>query len=110
MNAKGGKWSIRLRKGVADRLWEDLILALIGDQFEDEDEVCGCVLSVRIQEDIISIWNKDESNNQVLNRIRETTRRVLNLPTSTVFEYKSHNESLQDKGSFRKLPAAHDRV
>ncbi|KAG8714770.1 hypothetical protein FRC11_007181 [Ceratobasidium sp. 423] len=70
MNVKGGKWSIRLRKGVADRLWEDLILALIGDQFEDEDEVCGCVLSVRTQEDIISIWNKDESNSQVLNRIR----------------------------------------
>ncbi|KAJ1306695.1 hypothetical protein OPQ81_007687 [Rhizoctonia solani] len=110
MNAKGGKWSIRLRKGVADRLWEDLILALIGDQFEDEDEVCGCVLSVRIQEDIISIWNKDESNSQVLDRIRETTRRVLNLPATTVFEYKSHNESLQDKGSFRKLPAANDRV
>ncbi|GAB1518362.1 hypothetical protein RhiTH_001421 [Rhizoctonia solani] len=110
MNVKGGKWSIRLRKGVADRLWEDLILALIGDQFEDEDEVCGCVLSVRIQEDIISIWNKDESNSQVLNRIRDTTRRVLNLPPSTTFEYKSHNESLQDKGSFRKLPATNDRV
>ncbi|CAE6449889.1 unnamed protein product [Rhizoctonia solani] len=111
MNVKGGKWSIRLRKGVADRLWEDLILALIGDQFEDEDEVCGCVLSVRIQEDIISVWNKDESNSQVLNRIRETTRRVLNLPPSTTFEYKSHNESLQDKGSFRKMPpAANDRV
>ncbi|CAE6473071.1 unnamed protein product [Rhizoctonia solani] len=110
MNVKGGKWSIRLRKGIADRLWEDLILALIGDQFEDEDEVCGCVLSVRIQEDIISVWNKDESNSQVLNRIRETTRRVLNLPPSANFEYKSHNESLQDKGSFRKLPAVNDRV
>ncbi|ELU43477.1 eukaryotic translation initiation factor 4E class II [Rhizoctonia solani AG-1 IA] len=106
MNVKGGKWSIRLRKGVADRLWEDLILALIGDQFEDEDEVCGCVLSVRIQEDIISIWNKDESNTMS----RDTTRRVLNLPPSTTFEYKSHNESLQDKGSFRKLPATNDRV
>jgi translation initiation factor 4E len=70
MNVRGGKWSIRLRKGVADRLWEDLILALIGDQYEDEDEVCGCVLSVRIQEDIISVWNKDESNSQILTRIR----------------------------------------
>lgn len=109
LNVNGGKWSIRLRKGVADRLWEDLILALIGDQFEDEDEVCGCVLSVRIQEDIISIWNKDEGNSQVLTRIRETARRVLNLPASAVFEYKSHNESLQDKSSFRKLPA-NDRV
>ncbi|QRV74001.1 eukaryotic translation initiation factor 4E type 2 [Ceratobasidium sp. AG-Ba] len=113
MNVRGGKWSIRLRKGVADRLWEDLILGLIGDQYEDEDEVCGCVLSVRIQEDILSVWNKEESNPQILERIRETTRRILNLPASAVFEYKSHNESLQDKSSFRKPPAAtaaNDRV
>lgn len=62
MNKDGGKWIIRLRKGVADRLWEDLILALIGDQFDADDEVCGCVLSVRAQEDIISVWNKDHSD------------------------------------------------
>lgn len=56
-NRKGGKWIVRLKKGVADRYWENLMLALIGDQFgEAGEEICGAVLSVRNGEDIISIW------------------------------------------------------
>lgn len=56
-NKKGGKWVVRLKKGVADRYWEDLMLALIGEQFGDAgEEVCGAVMSVRNGEDIISIW------------------------------------------------------
>lgn len=56
-NRKGGKWVVRLKKGVADRYWEDLMLALIGEQFGDAgEEVCGAVMSVRNGEDILSIW------------------------------------------------------
>ena len=60
-NKKGGKWIVRLKKGVADRYWEDLLLALIGDQFnEASEEVCGAVLSVRNGEDILSIWTRTD--------------------------------------------------
>lgn len=56
-NRKGGKWIVRLKKGVADRYWESLMLALVGDQFgEAGEEICGVVVSVRNGEDIISIW------------------------------------------------------
>lgn len=56
-NKKGGKWIVRLKKGVADRYWEDLLFGIIGDQFgEASEDVCGVVLSVRNGEDIISIW------------------------------------------------------
>lgn len=34
-NAKGGKWIIRLPKGLASRYWEEIILALIGGQYVD---------------------------------------------------------------------------
>jgi hypothetical protein len=60
-NKKGGKWIVRLKKGVADRYWEDLILAIVGDQFaEASEEVCGAVLSVRNGEDILSIWTRND--------------------------------------------------
>lgn len=59
VNRKGGKWVVRMKKGVADRYWEDLLLALIGDQFGDAGEdVCGAVLSMRNGEDILSIWTR----------------------------------------------------
>lgn len=47
---------MRLRKGLAARYWEAIILAMLGGQFRVGDEICGCVLSVRYQEDILSVW------------------------------------------------------
>lgn len=59
VNRKGGKWVVRMKKGVADRYWEDLLLSLIGDQFgEAGEDVCGAVLSMRNGEDILSIWTR----------------------------------------------------
>ncbi|KAH6916007.1 eukaryotic translation initiation factor 4E member 2 [Coprinopsis sp. MPI-PUGE-AT-0042] len=121
LNITGGKWIIRLRKGVSDRLWEDLVLAVVGDLFDDcrsssgEDggeggagekekdypEICGCTISVRQSEDIISLWNRVEVNRQGREKIRDTIRKVLNLPPTTIMEYKTNNDSMQDKSSFR---------
>jgi len=101
LNIEGGKWIIRLRKGISDRLWEDLVLGIIGDQFEEEDKICGCVLSVRSQEDILSVWNRNEKDSVARGRISDTIRKLLNLPPSTIMEYKSNNDSMQDKSSFR---------
>ncbi|KAK1784125.1 hypothetical protein P4O66_021158, partial [Electrophorus voltai] len=48
-NKSGGKWIIRLRKGLASRCWENLILAMLGEQFMVGEEICGAVVSVRFQ-------------------------------------------------------------
>lgn len=65
-NKKGGKWVVRLKKGVADRYWEDLLLAMIGDQFaEASDEVCGAVLSVRSGEDVLSVWTRIDGGRNI---------------------------------------------
>lgn len=65
-NKKGGKWILRLKKGVADRYWEDLLLGMIGDQFmEAGEEVCGAVVSVRPGEDVISVWTKNNGGRNV---------------------------------------------
>ncbi|KAG6214583.1 hypothetical protein E4U23_003393 [Claviceps purpurea] len=93
-NRKGGKWVVRLKKGVADRYWEDLLLCLIGDQFGDAgEEVSGAVLSVRNGEDILSIWTRTVGG-RVL-KIRETMKHVLNFPPNTRVEFKSHDSSIQ---------------
>lgn len=120
----GGKWIIRLRKGLASRCWENLILAMLGEQFMVGEEICGAVVSVRfqvkprnadthcfhlvthcqlrhgfsascLQEDIISIWNKTASDQATTARIRDTLRRVLNLPPNTIMEYKTHTDSIK---------------
>ncbi|XP_057302159.1 eukaryotic translation initiation factor 4E type 2-like isoform X2 [Hydractinia symbiolongicarpus] len=100
-NKNGGKWIVRLKKGLASRCWENLILAMLGEQFMVGPEVCGAVVSLRYQEDIISIWNRNASDQATTSRIRDTLRRVLNLPQNTIMEYKAHMASLTDHSSYR---------
>ena len=78
-NKAGGKWMVRLKKGIASRYWEDVILAVIGEQFDVGSEVCGAVLSVRNTEDIISIWNKTADNLEAINKIRYSRYGLLRL-------------------------------
>ena len=111
-NKFGGKWIVRLRKGekmylflhgiiipivsgLASRCWENLVLAMLGEQFMVGEEICGAVVSIRFQEDILSIWNRSACDTAVTARIRDTFKRVLNLASSTVIEYKAHNDSIK---------------
>ena len=48
-NNFAGKWIVRLRKGLASRCWENLIMAMLGEQFMVGEEVCGAVVSIRYQ-------------------------------------------------------------
>uniref|UniRef100_A0A8I3WQW0 Eukaryotic translation initiation factor 4E type 2 n=1 Tax=Callithrix jacchus TaxID=9483 RepID=A0A8I3WQW0_CALJA len=102
-NKNGGKWIIRLTKGLASCCWENLILAMLGEQFMVGEEICGAVVSVSFQEDIISIWNKTASNQATTARIRDTLRRVLNLPPNTIMEYKTHTDSIKINNNNNKL-------
>jgi translation initiation factor 4E len=112
-NKRGGKWIVRLKKGVADRYWEDLLLAIVGDQFaEASEEVCGAVLSVRNGEDILSIWTRNNGGRVLKIRydpepkyevtlltilFRETMKRILIFPPETKVEWKSHDSSIQQR-------------
>ncbi|EFJ13594.1 hypothetical protein SELMODRAFT_446282 [Selaginella moellendorffii] len=100
-NRNGGKWIVRFKKIVSGRFWEDLVLAMIGDQLDYSDSVCGAVLSIRFGEDILSVWNRNASDNQAVMALRDSIKRHLHLPTSYVMEYKPHDASLRDNSSFR---------
>ena len=45
-------------------------MAIIGDQFDVGDEICGAVVSIRQNEDILSVWNKTADAGRVNMKIR----------------------------------------
>ena len=51
---------MRLVHAITPILFETLLFGLIGDQFEESDNVVGCVLSKRNGEDILSVWVEEE--------------------------------------------------
>ena len=100
-NKNGGKWIVRLKKEISSRSWENVILAMLGEQFIVGNELCGAVISIRPAEDIISLWNRTASDTAITGRIRDTLTQIMQLPRNTVIEYKAHNQSIKDKSSFR---------
>jgi translation initiation factor 4E len=106
-NARGGKWIVRLPKGLASRYWEEVILALIGGQYPGvpDGEICGAVVSIRYSEDILGIWNRTATDREIIDRLRDAIKRVLQLPPHANLEYKPHQNSIQDKSSFRNTSA-----
>lgn len=37
-------------------------MALIGEQFDEADEICGVVASVRLRQDKLALWTRTASN------------------------------------------------
>ncbi|UXI20247.1 hypothetical protein NH340_JMT06190 [Sarcoptes scabiei] len=93
-NKNGGMWKLRVRKGLASRLWENLLLAYIGEQFKIDDEICGVVISCRYQ-DYLSVWNRNGQDSESIQKIKQTLKRVLDLPKNTLLEYKQHSDALR---------------
>ncbi|CAN7031511.1 hypothetical protein BRARA_H00906 [Brassica rapa] len=60
--ANGGKWTMNFPKEKSDKPWLYTLLALIGEQFDHGDEICGAVVNVRGKQERISIWTKNASN------------------------------------------------
>ncbi|XP_048005413.1 eukaryotic translation initiation factor 4E type 2 [Leguminivora glycinivorella] len=89
-NVNGGKWTVRLRKTQTGRAWEDLCMAMLGEQFMVGREICGVVLSVRFQEDHLAVWHRTASDREAATRVHDTLRRVLQLPPSVPLQYKEH--------------------
>ncbi|CRK34944.1 hypothetical protein BN1708_006579 [Verticillium longisporum] len=101
INRSGGKWVLRLKKGIADRYWEDTRFALLGEAFQEVgEEICGGVVSIRNGEDVISIWTRS-TGGRVL-KIRETWKNYLQCPPNTIFEFKSHDESIQHRAAIEE--------
>lgn len=46
-NADGGKLSVLVRKHFANRCWEEVLMAVVGDSYNLGDAVCGVTISLK---------------------------------------------------------------
>ena len=62
-----------------------MLLAMLGEQFPDADEILGVYLSIKPYKDRLEIWHRTSSNEGINTRIEETIRLLLNLPSPDKF-------------------------
>jgi len=98
-NSTGGKWTFMIPKSssktMLDTYWLNTLLALIGEQYDDTDDICGVVVNVRSKQDRISIWTKSSSNEAVQVGIGRQFKAALELPEASKIGYIAHDDSLK---------------
>jgi len=105
-NAHGGKWIIpvptKLRNESLDKLWLWTVLACVGENFGDaqNDEVCGCVISVRKSQDKIALWTKTATNDLAATAIGRHLKTILEIPNTITLGYQAHADSQRNNSSF----------
>lgn len=88
----GGRWDIWVQKGYSNRLWEDLLLALIGNQFERGDSICGIEVRTKHKGDTISVWNKNADDEEEKESIKEDLLKAINAPEGLSADYQAFNK------------------
>jgi hypothetical protein len=115
---------MRLRKGCADRVFEEIVYALVGERIGGEDDesiensnggggkVNGVVLSVRKEEDILSLWCAPTSRGQ-RDLIRDSIRLAVEPLLSPValagliLDFKPHPPANSSSHSVGSLSTPH---
>jgi hypothetical protein len=88
----GGRWVIRVPKSHSNKYWEEIQLAMIGEQFREENEVLGLVISLKPYQDIISIWNRNGTNKEKVQSLREDIERIISPDGEVKIDYEVFEE------------------
>uniref|UniRef100_A0A0M3HSG2 eIF-4F 25 kDa subunit n=1 Tax=Ascaris lumbricoides TaxID=6252 RepID=A0A0M3HSG2_ASCLU len=94
-NVKGGRWLVvvdkQKRAQLLDHYWLELLMAIIGEQFEDNGEyICGAVVNVRQKGDKVSLWTRDSLKDDVNLRIGQILKAKLEIPDTEPIRYEVH--------------------
>ncbi|XP_054708043.1 eukaryotic translation initiation factor 4E type 3-B-like [Uloborus diversus] len=92
-NSHGGSWHFKVNKHDTPKVWKELLLAAIGEQFakhlDEGDEVCGVSVTVREKDDIILLWNSNASTKP--NGIHKKVYELLPNVKYIAEFYRAHN-------------------
>lgn len=86
---------MRVPKTHTNKYWEDITLALIGEAFTHEGEICGIALSLKPVNDIISVWIRHGKDQEKIDQIRSDIEKMVMFDENTMrLEYENFQEVL----------------
>ncbi|KAH6834631.1 Eukaryotic initiation factor 4E protein [Perilla frutescens var. hirtella] len=98
--ANGGKWTVTSSKNAnLDSMWLETLMALIGEQFDETDEICGVVASVRQKQDKLSLWTKTAANEAAQMGIGRKWKDIIDV--NDKISYNFHDDSRRDSRAAR---------
>ncbi|ESK87644.1 eukaryotic translation initiation factor 4e class ii [Moniliophthora roreri MCA 2997] len=103
-NANGGKWVLTMKNNpnLLDRCWNWVAMALVGEELEeDQDEICGAVVSLRSKVDRIQVWTRSKEDVEKINGIGRKLVKLLDVGEKDniglEFQYNTDDRPLPNK-------------
>lgn len=98
-NQGGGCWTASISKGqnakqTLDAWWLNAVLACIGEQFAEGDEVCGVAVNLRPKGDRIDLWTKTASNEAVQVMIGRQLKQILDMTDNQKLGFTPHADKM----------------
>ncbi|CAI5485112.1 unnamed protein product [Closterium sp. Yama58-4] len=98
---KGGSWTIPCSrsKEYLDNMWLHLMLAMIGEQIDEGNDICGAVVSIRPNKDRVALWTKSAASESIQTSIGKQLKEILGITEQIGFS------SFADQKGSRKRSA-----
>lgn len=114
-NENGGKWTV-LFKGtnpaLLDRSWMWLVLALVGEELDENNDITGAVCSTRPKGDRISLWLRNKHDVDLVNKLGRKLAHLLDVEkepgVSLDFSFHSGNHYGANGGTGSKFITFHN--
>jgi len=91
----GARFNLKMPKSHCSKYWEDLLLALIGEQFP-EHLVAGLVLNLKPQFDKIAVWITDCNNEKAIAQVKAMIIEVTQIEEKEI-EYEVFKDVKEKK-------------
>jgi translation initiation factor 4E len=102
-NVAGGKWVLQIPQKPPvpemDDYWLYTILACIGEAFEDENEICGAVVSIRKAFVRLALWTRNCTPREVLENVGRQFKSYSGYGGR--IEFQPHSEALKGGSSVK---------
>lgn len=99
--AQGGEWRYQVEKKnprdsqVVNTMWLNALLACVGEQFNEGEDVCGVAINLRKNTAKFFLWTKNASNEALQTSLGRQFRQVLELPGNVRLSYFSHDDLIK---------------
>jgi len=85
----------------ADAIWLNLLLHIVGDHFDDADEICGLIVSKKSKGFRFNLWIKTANDMDARKRIAKQLKKIACFTKDRSVRFISH----EDKMNSRQKPA-----
>ncbi|EPT05729.1 hypothetical protein FOMPIDRAFT_48838 [Fomitopsis schrenkii] len=108
-NASGGKWVLTMKNNpqLLDRCWSWLAMALVGEDLDEGDEICGAVVSLRSKVDRIQLWTRSKEDVEKINGIGRKLVKLLDVSEADGIglEFQYNNDDRPTPNKFLTIQA-----